>query len=185
MPNKKRKFSIQPDVLSCAKQMEEFFQIKNSIFAEENKKALNKALIYSYEKRFAHWEDGKDCKIFRVGTIIYYCTTWDDYAAFDVKTGKTIGRAVLENDWLQTIDVDAAHRKNGIGTNLIKAIVNTIGNKFHIPTKGLPNINAYFLTTEGAALINSCLRKGIITEEQCMLDVPPRTPPSSPLRISQ
>lgn len=181
MPGTKKKLSISHDTLNSAKLMEAFCQIKReSIFSAEKKKELENALIFSCKKRFGHWEDGKECKIFRSGPIIYYCTTWEDYAAFDVLSGKTIGRAVLENDWLQTIDVDVNFRRKGIGTNLIKAIVKTIGNKFNIPTKGVPNQSTYFLTEEGAALINACRRKKIITDDQCMLDVPPCTPKRSP-----
>jgi hypothetical protein len=182
-PNKKRKLSITPDKLPTARQFETYFRIHQtaaSIFHKNNKAKLKKDLLSFYNCKFNYWEDGKDCKIFYKDNIMYYCSTWNDYAALDILTGKVVARAILENDWLQTIDVDENYRRRKIGSNLMKAIVKTLGNNFHIPSRGTLGITSYYLTTEGAALINYCLDKGIVKDEQCMLDVPPRTPPSSP-----
>lgn len=181
MGSRRKGVNLARKDFSCAKAMEKYLKILGtdaSLFSDTRKIDLERALIFHCEKRFNYWEDGKDCKIFRRGTILYYCSSWDHYFAFDVTTEKVIGRAVLENDWLQEINVDADYRRRGIGTNLMKAIVQTLGKEFNIPARGMPGQASYFLTEEGAALINACRRKKIITDEQCMVDVP-RTPPAS------
>lgn len=181
MGSRKRGIKLARKDFSCAKAMEKYTKIYGtnvSLFSNKRKNDLDKTLIFHCEKRFNYWEDNKNCKIFRRGTIIYYCSSWDHYFAFDVRTEKIIGRAVLERDWLQEINVNEDYRRQGIGTNLIKAIVETIGQEFNIPARGMPGQTSYFLTEEGASLINSCRRKKIITDEQCMVDVP-RTPSCS------
>jgi GNAT superfamily N-acetyltransferase len=179
-------FSMMPAnslVTRSIKIMEEYLKISgrpNSLFSPKNSNSLRENLLAHYKKRFNHWENDKESEIFTSKDIIYYCTTYSDYFAFDIISGRTIGKAVLENDWLQTIDVEPAYQKKGIGTNLIKAITKTIGKKFHIPSKGVLGEHSYYLTYEGSRLINRCLDKKIILQEQCMLDVPPRTPEKPP-----
>ncbi len=72
------------------------------------------------------------------------------------------------------------YQKQGIGTNLIRVVVDTIGQKFHVSSKGIKGQTSFYLTTTGVALIKSCLSKMIILNEQCMMDVPPMTPVNSP-----
>lgn len=133
-------------------------------------------MIFSGEKQFNRGPESFPCKILRRGTVLYRCLSYSEYDAIDLMTGKTTATALIENDWLSHIEVKENYRRRGIGTHLMRAIVKTIKKKFHIPAEGLPGHTSYYLMEEGAALINSCLRKGIIDEEQCMLE-PPSTPP--------
>ena len=177
---KQTKFYATVADKASIKWFENFLKVepKDSIFGGQSE-AFKKALIFSAEKNFSKKDDGKLCKIFRRGQFIYYYTSYSDYHVQDALTGRKIGEAILENDWLQNISIDAAYRRQRIGTNLIRAIVKTIGKKFLIPAKGTPHVTSYFLSTEGAALITSCLHKRIIEDDQCLMDVP-LTPSRSP-----
>ncbi len=184
---KKRVDNKKPVTVSnllAIQRFESFFKVKkeNSLFCGKLD-VLQKKLIFSAEKEFKNKVEGKPWKIFREGHYIYYCITYNDYYVRDALTGKNVGEATIENDWLQNISVEPNYQRQGIGTNLIRAIAQTMGGNFLIPSKGLPGLTSYYLSEEGAALINSCLRKKIIKEEQCLVDVPPPTPTRSPYRI--
>lgn len=170
---------VKPNI-PAIKKFEDFFGIKaKDSFFEGKYNVLEKQLILSAKKEFTPKIEGKPWKIFTKGRFIYYCITYNDYYVRDALTGRDVGEAVMENDWLQNIEVIPEYQKQGIGTNLMKAIVKTLGKDFLIPAKGQPGITSYYMTDAGAALINSCLRKNIITEEQCLVDVP-LTPSRSP-----
>lgn len=173
---------VKPNI-PAIKKFERFFGVeaKNSLFYGKLN-ILEKQFILSARKDFAQKIEGKPWEIFTKGRFIYYCITYNDYYVRDALTGQNVGEAVMENDWLQNIEVISEYQKQGIGTNLMRAIVKTLGKDFLIPAKGEPGITSYYMTDAGAALINSCLRKKIITEEQCLVDVP-LTPTRSPQRF--
>lgn len=86
--------------------------------------------------------------------------------------GKKVGEAdvVRQTDeedpeyWLYEIEVDGSMQRQGIGSHLIRLCVARFGIKFKFPTSGNSKLK-YFLTTEGAALMNSCVRKRIVTNK--------------------
>ncbi len=167
------------DQRDSIKFMEQFLSVapKHSFFNGKQDQ-FNKMLIFSAARQYSKRDDFPS-KIFRRNNIMYVCISYDEYHAMDLITNRKVGHVLIQDDWLTDIEVDTNYRRQGIGTNLIRAVVKTIGNDFHIPVEGCRRLNSYYLTDEGAALVNSCIKKGIINDEQCMLE-PPRTPPRSP-----
>ncbi len=159
--------------------MEQFLSIApEHSFFNGKQNQFKKMLIFSAAKQYPKKDDFPS-KVFRRANIMYLCISYDEYHAIDLISNRKVGYVLIENDWLADIEVDLHYRRQGIGTHLMKAVVQTIGNDFHIPAEGCRRLNSYYLTAEGEILIKGCMRKGIIAEEQCMLE-PPRTPPRSP-----
>lgn len=83
-----------------------------------------------------------------------------DFVYFEDKNG---------NYWLNSANVEIEFQRKGIGTAMIKQAVEWYGaiyfskaqRYYHDRFQG----DTRYLSTEGAALANSCLRKGIINEE--------------------
>lgn len=75
---------------------------------------------------------------------------------------------------LTHVSVDSLFQKQGIGTQLIR-FINKHAPQFHVYA-GVEHNSRYRLTQEGAALIQSCQRKGILDEEQVILNIVPTSP---------
>ena len=110
-------------------------------------------------------------------------TTFDKFVIYQGKkifipAGTRIATASIDSDSALThISVDSLFRKQGIGTQLIR-FINTHAPQFHVYA-GIEHNSRYRLTQEGAALIQSCQRKGILDDEQVILHMVPTSPTSS------
>jgi GNAT superfamily N-acetyltransferase len=118
------------------------------------------------------------------GPIVYFHYGESEFYAMDSTLGKNvwIAEATLHYEpdtdqfWLNHISVDTDYQKKGIGTNLLRAIIKYLKETddiLMIPATNQKNDDGLYLTTEGAALINSCIRKKIIKHEQCLRDFTP------------
>lgn len=78
----KRKL-LSPDDLGAIQKFENYFKLRaeDSLLSLEKRPRLEKALTWSADQRFKKKEEGKPWKIFRVGTITYYCIGWNDYGS--------------------------------------------------------------------------------------------------------
>ena len=65
----------------------------------------------------------------------------------------------------------------GIGTQLIR-FINSHAQQFHV-CAGIEHNSRYRLTQEGAAIIQSYQRKGILDDERVILNVVPMSPGAS------
>lgn len=102
------------------------------------------------------------------------------YKIVDPFDNKVIAEAEIEDFWLSHITVKSKYRRSGIGTSLIKFINRHTRKKLLIPAQAQGHMHRYYLSHEGAGLINSCRRKKILLDEQCFHEVPPITPTPSP-----
>ncbi len=70
----KRKF-VTPEDLKSIACFEQYFKVKenDSILHPTKKSVLDKMLIFSADQKFKQKVEGKPWKIFRKGTITYYC----------------------------------------------------------------------------------------------------------------
>ncbi len=111
----------------------------------------------------------KDGFIFKENNVFYFRCGTDEsiYFAIDAQN-KELGKAELYENFLQHINVDPDYQRQGIGTNLIRAIIKGHTETLLIPYTAESNDLALYLTIEGAALINFCKRKGLIEESQCI-----------------
>lgn len=92
-----------------------------------------------------------------------------------VKKGTKIATASIDdNSALTHITVETAYQRKGIGTELIRYI-NKCAPKFHV-FAGTAHNSRYRLTEEGAILIQGCQQKGILDNEQVILDRVPMSP---------
>lgn len=107
-----------------------------------------------------------------------YCRNEYLFYVVDPMMNTTIAELEIDSDyWLEHIHVDAKYQKKGIGSKLIE-----YANKFALREGGLEygiaicvstGVNTrYRLTDEGVALINSCIRKKILLEDQVFNSVP-------------
>lgn len=95
-----------------------------------------------------------------------------------VSAGTHIATASIDSDSALThVSVISLFQKQGIGTQLIR-FINTHAPQFHVYA-GVEHNSRYRLTQEGAALIQSCQKKGILEEEQVILNMVPMSPCSS------
>jgi len=104
------------------------------------------------------------------------------YEMIDPFDDNVIATAETEDFWLTHIVVDKKYQRCGLGTSLIKFINKNTDKKLLIPAQAQGHMHRYYLSQEGARLINSCIRKKILLEEQCFHEVPLNTPTSSPGR---
>jgi hypothetical protein len=110
---------------------------------------------------------------------ICYCRNEYMFYAVDPTINSTIAELEIDSDhWLERVWVDGGHQRRGIGTNLVR-----FANQFALHEGGqeygitvctsLSENSRYRLTGEGAALVNSCIRRGILRDEQTFDDGPP------------
>lgn len=93
------------------------------------------------------------------------------------KNGKQIGKMeVYDTDedgkmWLNSIDIDKSYHSKGIGTKLIEYYIDNYGEiYFAAGMQNFQEINdgdTRHLSCEGAKLMNSLLRNGILKDEWC------------------
>jgi histone acetyltransferase (RNA polymerase elongator complex component) len=110
--------------------------------------------------------------------LLCYCRNEYFFYVIDPATNSTIAELQMDSDhWLEHIHVETSYQRRGIGTNLIK-----FANHFALQEGGNNGIaicvgvdinTRYRLSTEGAALINDCIKKGILQEEQTFHETPP------------
>lgn len=87
------------------------------------------------------------------------------------RAGLKVGEATIDNNSaLSSIEIYQEHRRNGIGTELIRFIKHCDG-QFHVHC-GIENNSRYRLTEEGAKLIHACVNKKILTEDDLLAGVP-------------
>lgn len=89
--------------------------------------------------------------------------------------GLEVGSATIDDDSaLTNIEVIIPFRGKGLGTELIK-FMNNCCEQFHV-FAGTGENSRYQLTEEGAGFIKSCKQKGILDEEQVILNHVPPSP---------
>lgn len=81
---------------------------------------------------------------------------------------KVAGSVVVEEGYLSEIEVDELYRNRGIGTKLVELAIKHLMLEKIACVKEHENYH-YCLTLKGEHLIASCIRKGIVTEEMCVL----------------
>lgn len=92
-----------------------------------------------------------------------------------VSRGACVATAMVDSDSaLEHVSVENLFRRQGIGKNLIR-FINKHDTQFHV-FGGVEHNSRYRLTEEGAALIQSCQRAGILDEEQVILSFVPNSP---------
>lgn len=95
-----------------------------------------------------------------------------EYIAVELRTNLIVGTMRLNEEWLEYIGVAEKYHRQGIGSNLIRMGVLCYGRSLKLPCRGVFGEHKYYLTREGAALAKSCIRQGIVTQEQCEHKVP-------------
>jgi GNAT superfamily N-acetyltransferase len=110
--------------------------------------------------------------------FLCYCRNEYTFYVIDPRTNSTIAELEIDSDhWLEHVHVDAPYQKHGIGAKLIyfanqHALLES-NNRFGIAICVGTSVNTrYRLTNEGAALINSCIRNGILKDEQTFYETP-------------
>ena len=113
-------------------------------------------------------------------------TEYNVYTTFDradrhqgrnifIKAGTHVATASIDSDSALThISVESFFQKQGIGTQLIR-FIHKHAPQFHVYA-GIEYNSRYRLTQEGAVLIQSCQRKGILDYEQVILNIVPTSP---------
>lgn len=179
----------------------DFFKIKH----KSSQKLITDYFKPSIEKRIHHYSATRDYpKSYRyfkkyksisdaIRTHSGYCyratgdfSEYNAYTTFDklvvhqhknffIKAGTHIATASIDSDSALThISVDSLFQKQGIGTQLIR-FINKHAPQFHVYA-GIEHNSRYRLTQEGASLIQSCQRKGILDDEQVILNTVPTSP---------
>ncbi len=82
-----------------------------------------------------------------------------------------VGELEIEDDWFAHINVDARFQRKGIGTMLTRLANQHVSN-LKFPCLGVDGVSDYYLTDDGAALVNYCRAAGYIQESQCVHSVP-------------
>lgn len=97
--------------------------------------------------------------------------SWDN-DVYAYHNGKEIGKIGIDHPdggpILWSIDVDMAYRRSGIATEIMKVVADMYGKDIGKPSftaVGGKNANSEdYYTQEGAALIASCINKGILID---------------------
>ena len=179
----------------------DFFKPKN----QKSQKLITDFFRPSTENKMGHYSAVRDyAKSYRyfkkykpisdaIRTYCGYCyratgdfSEYNVYTAFDkfvihqnkkffIKAGTPIAIASIDSESALThISVDSLFQKQGIGTQLIR-FIHKHAPQFHVYA-GIEHNSRYRLTHEGAALIQSCQRKGILDDEQVILNMVPTSP---------
>jgi hypothetical protein len=159
----------------------------NDFFGPEADRRRKLAAKKEYQKRYSsvrkfnrdfHLHNRYDQML---GSVNCLCYCRNDYLFYvvDPTTNMTIAELQLDSDhWMEHVHVDSEYQKRSIGSKMV-----FYANQFCLQEGtqehgiaicvGVVFNTRYRLTGEGAALVNSCLRKGILKDEQVFYETPP------------
>ena len=185
----------------------DFFKPKRKQFITDYFKPKNACAISQYSRSFQYnptvdYQQSRaflqkrrsSCDAIMTRNGYCFCATanFSDYAVYTttdrlmiiagkkhlIQKGTCIATAKIDNDSaLEHIQVSPLFRRQGIGKKLIR-FINQRAPQFHV-FAGIEHNSRYRLTDEGALLIKSCQKAGILSDEQVILNMVPPSPSST------
>ena len=106
------------------------------------------------------------------GGFIYATSANYSFHAYCAKSHRRVATAEVDDGYyLEHIEVKPDYRRRGIGLQLIRSANIALKGKL-VVCGGIDQNSRYRLTNEGAALINACLDKGLLKDDQVIPDLP-------------
>lgn len=171
-----------------------FFANKNAILKNEKKLMYKSSRDYSNAKAYLKKHKSfYDAAATRQGYFYAASANFTEYHVYTTRdqvkvinhiekhipAGTRVATAKIDNDSaLEHIAVEPLFRRQGIGITLMKFIKQCDPQLYAYG--GVEYNSRYRLTNEGAALINACIQKGILKDEEILPNVPDSLEPYSP-----